>query len=250
LSDAGIQTERMAILENLTEIRTQLGLTRAAMARNAGIASSTLTRAENLESISEATIEKIGDALEQFGGAEYRQRLKVRCGPEEPISGNYKNIEIKMANTRELYTQSNFNMRAFMTLKFRHFATFTVVLALMTAGAYRTEGLSALRGYVLIFASLVTLAFWLLDRRTGEYLSAYARRAALFEGELVRCAITGDHTRYVVRRRLLSSTAITNIIFIMIFIAWLSLTAFEFRNTIADVLEDLKVFFCNIVENY
>ena len=79
----------------------------------------------------------------------------------------------KREHLKEIYAQHSWNMRAYMTLRFRHFATFTIVQGGLIALAYRAPNLELFRAEILGLGVLMVKLFWLLDYRTGQFLRSY-----------------------------------------------------------------------------
>lgn len=75
--------------------------------------------------------------------------------------------EEDLSNKREVYKQYANNARAYMLLRFRHFATFTAVTAFIGTAAFQVKSLEVFRSLFIILGIVVTLLFWLLDYRTG-----------------------------------------------------------------------------------
>jgi len=73
----------------------------------------------------------------------------------------------------EVYKQRNEWARAYMNLRLRHFAAFAIVMVFVATAAFKLDNLTAYRSPILIFGIIITLLFWLLDYRTGEFLKAH-----------------------------------------------------------------------------
>lgn len=136
--------------------------------------------------------------------------------------------ELDSSNIREVYKQFTNNARAYMLLRFRHFATFTAVTAFVGTAAYQVKSLEVFRMGFLVLGIIATLLFWLLDYRTAQYLSYYSHQSRAFERRL----IPGPKLREELlsripspRFRFISASNLTNIIFALILAGWVLLLA-------------------------
>ena len=151
----------------------------------------------------------------------------------DPKYGVEKQGVLDNVNIREIYKEFNNNMRAFIVLRFRHFATFAVIMVFISTAAFRTERLESFTIAILLFGILVTILFWSLDYRTGEYLKYYAKSARSLEQEFIRREPRLDAS--IVdppRPRILSASTVTNLIFTMILVGWIGvILMFETEKT-------------------
>ncbi|MEQ8402672.1 MAG: hypothetical protein RIE24_07960 [Silicimonas sp.] len=213
------------VLENLDEALKSTGISKSLLADKAGLSPSTVDRAVRARRIRRETSRKIISAVKSQASIEEASDIVVVESPEPSQSAKMP-ATIESDDVREVYVQSSWNMRAFMLLRFRHFATFSVILAFIATGAFRVDEVSDFRGYILIFGVLITIAFWILDFRTGEYLSFHARRMSMLESKMLKRfddVKLPEHPQ----PRLLSASTVTNIIFLLILFGWLSFSVIQ-----------------------
>jgi transcriptional regulator with XRE-family HTH domain len=209
-----------AKIENLGEVLDRLNLSKAQVADSAGVSVATLNRALAGERLQKSTAAKLKSLLDQY---ESDAKLTVTT-----VAGGQQGLNATESNdVREVFVQSSWNTRAFMLLRFRHFATFSVILAFIGTGAFRVEAVADFKGYILIFGVLMTIAFWILDFRTGEYLSYHARRMGILEKKMLD-RFEDLNLPSPPRPKLLSASMVTNIIFLLILLGWLSFTVIQF----------------------
>lgn len=129
--------------------------------------------------------------------------------------------ELANSDVREVYKQASNNMRAFVVLRFRHFATFSVIMAFVTTAVFQIPELATFKVIVTLFGVVVTVLFWALDYRTAEYLKYHARVAFQLEAIYFRREKRIDISHIErPKPRYFSATAITNLIFLLILIGW------------------------------
>lgn len=120
-----------------------------------------------------------------------------------------------------LYQEAQSNGRALIDLRFKHFATFTVMLGLIGALAYKVADLNQFRHLVLLGGALITALFWALDARTAALHREELAKAFEFEAEF-------SPRRQVAPYAMLSAGSVTNLIFATIFLGWALLMVFSF----------------------
>jgi hypothetical protein len=137
--------------------------------------------------------------------------------------------ELDASDIREVYKQFSNNTRAYMLLRFRHFATFTGVTAIVGTAAFQVKELEVYRFGVLLIGLCVTILFWLLDYRTRVYLSYYAKQSRAFEERFIPDLQTRQELlSRVTEGGSLSANTITNIIFSIVLSVWGLLVANSF----------------------
>ena len=128
--------------------------------------------------------------------------------------------ENEQAFLKEIYTQSNWNMRSYIVMRFRHFTSFAVVMAFLASAAFTIEGVSYFRSATLYLGLVMVILFWILDYRTGRYLSSYAKRVAAIEEAVFTTQKIDVEFDSLPNVRFLSSSNVTNLIFLFIFMSW------------------------------
>lgn len=132
--------------------------------------------------------------------------------------------ELSDSNIREVYKQISNNMRAFIVLRFRYFATFAVIMVFVAAGAFQIEKLTNYRVHILGIGAFITVLFWMLDYRTGQYLKYYASVSIKMENFLFQ-AFNGKKNNFNLNeipqpKKNLRASSVSNIIFLSIIIGW------------------------------
>lgn len=133
----------------------------------------------------------------------------------------------ELADLREIYTQSNWNMRAFIMLRFRHFTSFAVVMAFIASAAFNSFVDGMLRVPIMALGLGVIVLFWNLDHRTGKYLATFSRRTAKIEKLLLQRNGLSVVLDTPPNGGLLSASSTTNAIFGLIFLGWLAVASAE-----------------------
>jgi hypothetical protein len=132
--------------------------------------------------------------------------------------------ELDSSDVREVYKQFSNNARAFMLLRFRHFATFTAITAIVGTAAFQVKELEVFRLGVLFVGACVTVLFWLLDYRTRSYLTYYATQSRAFEERFIaRPQLRHELIASIPKGGSLSANKITNAIFSFVLAAWMFL---------------------------
>lgn len=114
----------------------------------------------------------------------------------------------------EVFRQASCNTRAFMDLRFKHFGTYVLMSIALAGAGLKVEALHGDELLVSLGGAALTVLFWLLDRRTGDYLAAHAKQAALYARRLGGTPATSDSTH-------IHSSTITAILFSIMTLAWL-----------------------------
>lgn len=129
--------------------------------------------------------------------------------------------ELANSDIREAYKQNSNNVRAFMVLRFRHFATFAVIMAFVTTGVLQFDEIVGYEEFAIGFGILMTLLFWNLDHRTSEYMKAHIKIVTIIEKEYFRREkrLKGVDSA-APKARWLSASTTTNLIFFSILIGW------------------------------
>jgi hypothetical protein len=137
--------------------------------------------------------------------------------------------ELDPSNIREVYKQTTNNARAYMRLRFGHFATYTVITTFLGTSAYQNRSSELTLYGLACLGILVTLLFWILDNRTGQFLRYYLGQSRIFEDELVPSpAVRKKLLPPIPRPRFIDASSITNVIFGLILSAWLFLLGATF----------------------
>ncbi|MCH9020005.1 MAG: OmpA family protein [Proteobacteria bacterium] len=102
-----------------------------------------------------------------------------------------------------------------MTLRFRHFATFAIIMAFVAGGAYNVEELRNYRILILLFGVLSTVLFWFLDYRTSEYLRFHIEQSNKIKEQLLK----SEHISKP-KFGILTASMATNLIFGTILFGW------------------------------
>jgi len=117
----------------------------------------------------------------------------------------------------EVYKQRNEWARAYMNLRLRHFAAFAIVMVFVATAAFKLDNLTAYRSPILIFGIIVTLLFWLLDYRTGEFLKAHISEYKQIESSFLNLEAEEISNP---APKLLKASVVTNYIFFVILSGW------------------------------
>lgn len=132
--------------------------------------------------------------------------------------------DLDAANIREIYKEFGNNARAYMDLKFKHFATFSVLTTFLGTAVYQNRGLEHAVEAVSSLGFVAAILFWILDHRTGQYLRYYIGQARKFEERLIpSLTIRNDLIPRIPSARIAGASRITNVIFTVIIVAWASL---------------------------
>ena len=117
----------------------------------------------------------------------------------------------------EFYKEAGLNVRAFVDLRFKHFTTYMLATGLLATAAFNLSEVVAWRPYIELLALTLTVLFWLIDHRTGQYLLQERQKFQILERVLNEGAplVLPAPARAYLR----SSTA-TNLVFALFLLAW------------------------------
>ncbi|HHJ38856.1 MAG: hypothetical protein AXA67_00235 [Methylothermaceae bacteria B42] len=76
----------------------------------------------------------------------------------------------------ELYRQACINAREHIELRYKRFALFVAITAIIGAATFSITDLHPYHIYVAIFGILMTILFWILDHRTRLFYEVKCRR--------------------------------------------------------------------------
>jgi hypothetical protein len=129
--------------------------------------------------------------------------------------------ELGNSDVREIYKQHQNNMRSFVVLRFRHFTTFSVVMAFIATISVQSLSKYDEQLYAAILGLFVIGWFWLLDFRSGEYLRYHAGVSTAIEKEFLRLEKRVEfRLPPFPKPQWLSATHTTNFIFLTILLGW------------------------------
>ena len=117
---------------------------------------------------------------------------------------------------RELLIQSHENSRALMDLRFKHFTTFLVLIALLGTVVFQIEDLKGIRVILAWVATSLSVLFWLLDHRTSQLYRIETNKASQYESFLKAPKISPP-----VIPKTISASKLTNIIFLIVVLPWI-----------------------------
>ena len=125
----------------------------------------------------------------------------------------------------EVYKQTSDWARAYMNLRLKHFAAFSVILFFLTTAAFKIDKLKDYTGYIIIIGIAITMLFWILDYRTSEYLKCYINYSKKLENTLVGETISLPNPKF------LKASMVTNLIFVIVLAIWIAFLVIYGKNT-------------------
>ncbi len=123
----------------------------------------------------------------------------------------------------ELYRQACINARAYIELRYKRFAIFVAVNALIGAATFAVTSLPPYPIYVAVFGILMTLLFWLLDHRSQQFYELKCQRILACEKLLGVADYFVPHTEQAPAG--LPIRILMHMIFAAILSAWLTIEA-------------------------
>ena len=142
--------------------------------------------------------------------------------PDKDIHEEPKQLD--PSDIREVYKEFGNNARSYMDLKFKHFATFSVLTTFLGTAAYQNRSIEQIVHVVAVLGLVASSLFWILDHRTGQYLKYYWKQTRSLEERFIPDLITRDQLLpRIPPARIAGASAITNIIFTVITLAWAGL---------------------------
>ncbi|MBN2702101.1 MAG: hypothetical protein ACPW60_00045 [Methylohalobius sp. ZOD2] len=123
----------------------------------------------------------------------------------------------------EFYRQACINARAYIELRYKRFAIFVAINAVIGAATFAITELHPYHAYVSVLGILMTLLFWILDRRTQAFYELKCRRILACENLLGVADYFVPYTEETppgIPVRLLM-----NLIFAVILLGWLTIEA-------------------------
>jgi len=82
------------------------------------------------------------------------------------------NIDILL----ELYRQANINSRVYINMRYKPFALFVAITAMIGAATFNIPELHPYHATAAFFGMVMTILFWLLDHRTSTFYLAKRKR--------------------------------------------------------------------------
>jgi hypothetical protein len=135
--------------------------------------------------------------------------------------------ELDLSNIREVYKEFANKARAYMDLRFKHFATFSVLTTFLGTAAYQNRSLEHVLPAIMALGLTVCILFWVLDHRTAQYLRYYSRQTQVFEDKFIpHLRLREELMPKMPTPRIVGASAITNVIFAVILVAWTLLLLF------------------------
>ena len=125
----------------------------------------------------------------------------------------------------EVYKQTCDWARAYMNLRLRHFAAFSVILFFLTTALFKIDKLAHYSIYIIIIGFVITLLFWILDYRTAEFLKCHITYAEELENTLVGKRLSSPKPKF------LKASMVTNLIFVIVLMIWLFLIVVYCKGT-------------------
>jgi hypothetical protein len=122
----------------------------------------------------------------------------------------------------ELYRQAADDARAYMDMRNRHFSTFLVISGLLLAGLFDVSSLASKHIFLSSAGLAVTVLYWLLDYRMAQYIRGSTSLVRYYEAKFERPAL-----KLTPGRRLLPATLVSNLLFTLTLILWLTLIIFH-----------------------
>ena len=134
------------------------------------------------------------------------------------------NVEVLL----ELYRQACINAREYIDLRYKRFAIFVAITAIIGAATFEISDLHAYHAYVGAFGILNTVLFWLLDYRTQTFYIVKRNRLKACE------KLLGAVQHFIPETDEMPGIPISvvmHLIFAMILLGWLTLEGlFIFAN--------------------
>jgi hypothetical protein len=127
------------------------------------------------------------------------------------------------SNIGDVYKEFSSNARAYMDLKFKHFATFSVLTTFLGTAAYQNKSAPGAVFGISVLGVTESILFWILEHRTGQYLRYFLKQTKAFEARFIPLHLRGELVPPVPSPRLLGASRVTNLIFAIILVAWLLL---------------------------
>jgi hypothetical protein len=123
----------------------------------------------------------------------------------------------------ELYRQACINARAYIELRYKRFAIFVAINALIGAATFAVTILHPYHSYVAVFGIFMTLLFWILDHRSQAFYELKCRRILACEKLLGVADYFVPHTEETPPG--IPVRILMHLIFAVILLAWLTIEA-------------------------
>lgn len=124
----------------------------------------------------------------------------------------------------ELYRQACINAREHLELRYKRFAVFVAVTALIGAATFSIADLYPMPLFLMGFGVLMTLLFWLLDYRTQRFYEIKCKRVLACEKLLGVSEVFVPATEEAPPG--LPMRVLMHLIFASVLLGWLGLAAF------------------------
>ncbi len=147
------------------------------------------------------------------------------------MSKQNKSIEIRNSISDEeinvvtqYYQQACNHARGYMDLRFKHFGTFIVIVTLLTGGVLKLPN-EWEKSFCSIIGLFVSILFWILDYRTGQYLAKHwgdvYKIENYFRDRISNLALVVPVSAKPKRKIYFRASMITNYLFILFTLMWI-----------------------------
>jgi uncharacterized membrane protein len=100
------------------------------------------------------------------------------------MNNTYQEDKINIDVLLEIYRQACINSREYMNLRYKRFAIFIAITAIVGAAAFEITELHPYHSIVSAFGIIMTILFWLLDHRTETFYQVKRERLKACEKHL------------------------------------------------------------------
>lgn len=143
---------------------------------------------------------------------------------KEPVEIKKSTSDEEINVVTQYYQQACNHARAYMDLRFKHFGTFIVIVTLLSGGVIKLPN-EWEKAFCSIIGLLVSILFWTLDLRTGQYLAKHwgdvYKIENYFRDKISNLALVVPISAKPKRKKIFRASMITNYLFILFTAMWL-----------------------------